>query len=168
MIMPVERDDASIMRYVVALAWRNVREQTGGPFAAMIIDNDTGHVVSHGVNLVTSANCSVLHAEIIAIIIASERRKAWNLSEGGSVTLFTSSEPCAMCLGAIPWSGIQRVVVAARDEDVRASGFDEGAKPDKWVEKFSQRGISVVRDVEREAALEVLAYYAQHGGIIYG
>ena len=72
-----------------------------------------------------------------------------------------------MCMGAIPWSGVSRIVVAARDEDVRAIGFDEGVKPTDWIGVYQRRGISVRRDVLREESIAVLRAYAERGGLLY-
>ena len=72
-----------------------------------------------------------------------------------------------MCMGAIPWSGVHRIVVAARDEDVRAIGFDEGVKPIDWIDVYRRRGIDVTRDVLRDDAVAVLRAYAQGGGLLY-
>ena len=81
--------------------------------------------------------------------------------------LVTSTEPCAMCLGSIPWSGLKKVICGARDEDARAIGFDEGAKPEQWVKTLAERGIEVSLDVLREEAKEILIRYHQSGGLIY-
>ena len=72
-----------------------------------------------------------------------------------------------MCLGATPWSGVRHLVCAARDEEARAAGFDEGAKPALWVSALEMRGITVERDVLREEAAGVLREYAERGGEIY-
>ena len=72
-----------------------------------------------------------------------------------------------MCLGAVSWSGARRLVCGARDEDVRAIGFDEGPKPPDWIRELERRGISVVRDELRDEAAAVLRRYAEEGGIIY-
>jgi tRNA(Arg) A34 adenosine deaminase TadA len=72
-----------------------------------------------------------------------------------------------MCAGAIPWSGVVRVVTGALDADVRAIGFDEGAKPEAWAEALRERGIEVTEGVQREAAVAVLKGYAALGGTIY-
>ncbi len=72
-----------------------------------------------------------------------------------------------MCMGAIPWSGVSRVVIAARDEDVRAIGFDEGVKPIDWMGVYARRGISVCRDVQRDESIAVLRTYAERGGLLY-
>ena len=109
----------------------------------------------------------MFHAEVVAIINASEHMQSWDLSAEHGATLYTSAEPCAMCMGAIPWSGVHRVVIAARDEDVRVIGFDEGAKPSDWISVYQLRGISVRRDVLREESIAVLREYATRGGLLY-
>ncbi len=72
-----------------------------------------------------------------------------------------------MCLGAIPWSGLSRLFCGARDEDARAIGFDEGAKPSDWATALNQRGVQVERDLLRWKAVAVLNRYASSGGKIY-
>ena len=163
---PTSRGDDDIMRFVINLARANVEHGTGGPFACAIVC-DTGEILGIGVNLVEQERCSVFHAEIVAIMNASDRMQSWNLSDDAGATLYTSAEPCAMCMGAIPWSGVHRVVAAARDEDVRMVGFDEGAKPSDWISVYQRRGISVRRDVLREESIAVLRAYAERGGLFY-
>jgi len=161
------RDDTDAMRQALALARMNVQHGTGGPFAALIVHDASRRVVGIGVNLVGSAKCSVLHAEIVAIMLASEELASWDLGVQGPCTLYTTAEPCAMCMGAIPWTGIRRVVVAARDSDVRDIGFDEGAKPAAWVQSYERRGIAVVQDVLRDEAQLLLRDYVLGGGLMY-
>ena len=72
-----------------------------------------------------------------------------------------------MCFGAIPWSGVRRLVCGARDEDARAIGFDEGPKLPDWVDALEARGIAVVHDVLRDEAVAILRHYQESGGIIY-
>lgn len=163
---PEGHSDDDLMRYALALAKRNVEERTGGPFAAVVVD-EHGRVVGIGVNLVTSVGCSVLHAEIVAIMMASETLGTWSLADHGHLTMVVTAEPCAMCLGAIPWSGVRRVVTSVRDADIRAIGFDEGNKPDAWIEYYNARGITVRRDVLREDGISVLDAYVASGAPIY-
>lgn len=158
------RDDR--MRYVLALGRENVRRE-GGPFAAAIFNIDTGECVGKGVNLVQALNCSMLHAEVVAIIEAESCLHSYTLSGHGKFELYSSAEPCAMCLGAIPWSGVQRLICGARDEDVRAIGFDEGAKPDPWQDALRFRGIEVFDGVLRAEAVDLLTSYLRNGGTIY-
>jgi tRNA(Arg) A34 adenosine deaminase TadA len=157
------------MRLVIRLAQLNIEHQSGGPFGAGIFEMRTGRLVAVGVNLVESANCSIAHAEVLAIAVAQQTAGHYDLGtkEGTGYELVTSAEPCAMCLGAIPWSGVRSLVCGARDEDARLIGFDEGAKPDNWPESLESRGIRVLRDVLRKEAQVVLLDYQARGGLIY-
>ena len=157
------------MQLAIRLAQLNINHGTGGPFGAGIFECQTGRLVAIGVNCVESLNCSIAHAEMMAIAIAQRATGSYDLAGEADVTyeLVTSTEPCAMCLGAIPWSGVQSVVCGARDEDARAIGFDEGPKPDNWVKALEDRGISVRRDVLRDQAKAVLLEYSERGGLIY-
>jgi tRNA(Arg) A34 adenosine deaminase TadA len=156
------------MNLVIALARRNVQQQTGGPFAAAVFDPG-GRLVSAGVNMVTASNCSVLHAEIVALALAQKALGRYDLSEGGRLAyeLAAAAEPCVMCFGAVHWSGVKRLVCGARGEDVQAIGFDEGPKPPDWVAALEHRGIAVQRDVLRAEAAAVLREYVAAGGLIY-
>jgi tRNA(Arg) A34 adenosine deaminase TadA len=131
--------------------------------------DDSGKLISLGVNIVEASNCSVLHAEIVAIALAQKALGRYDLSDGGKehYELVASTEPCAMCFGAVPWSGVSRLVCGARDEDARSIGFDEGPKLANWVKAMEQRGITVVRDVLRDEAAAVLREYGEGGGTIY-
>ena len=160
-------DPEARMRSVIALAHRNIDEKTGGPFAAAIFDPASGRRLSVGVNLVPSEQCSVLHAEIVAILLAQRRLGAWNLAEVGALELVTSCEPCAMCFGAIPWSGVRKVCCAASDQDARDIGFDEGPKVADWAAALEARGITVEQGRQRTAARGVFTAYAAQGGLIY-
>jgi tRNA(Arg) A34 adenosine deaminase TadA len=157
------------MRLIIKLARLNIEHKTGGPFGAGIFESKSGRLISVGVNLVESADCSIAHAEMIAIAVAQRVIGSYDLSagKGGIYQLVTSTEPCAMCLGAIPWSGVRSVVCGARDEDARSIGFDEGHKPSDWIKSLESCGISVVRDVLREQAKAVLLEYGKQGGLIY-
>ena len=156
------------MRVVIELAKRNIEKQTGGPFAAAIFDQQ-GKLIAPGINMVMTTNCSILHAEIVAIALAQKVLGRYDLSNGGTdkYDLVSTTEPCAMCLGAVPWSGVSRLICAARDEDACKIGFDEGSKPDDWIGKFEKRGITVLRDILRDEAIKVLEKYKTSGGTIY-
>ena len=157
------------MRFVIELSKANIHHATGGPFAAGIFRINDGSLFAAGVNLVTSVHCSVLHAEITALMAAQQKAGTHDLSSEDlpSYELVTSTEPCAMCLGAIAWSGIRRLVCGARGADAEGIGFDEGEKPPAWDEALVRRGISVVRDVCRKEAAAVLEDYRAKGGLIY-
>ena len=162
-------DDAR-MKLALALARANIEQGTGGPFGAAVFEAASGGLLSAGVNLVTSVHCSIAHAEMVALAAAQQSLGHHDLGFAvpGGCILVSSAEPCAMCLGALPWAGISRLVCAARDEDVRAVGFDEGDKPPDWPALLQARGISVTRDLMRAEAIDILQRYQASGGEIYG
>ena len=155
------------MQLAVALSEENVRQNTGGPFAAVVVNEGSNELVSAGVNLVTTAGLSVAHAEIVALSLAQTAIKGWNLSDAGTLQLVTTCEPCAMCFGAVPWSGVKSLVCGAGKQDAEAAGFDEGDKPDDWVNSLQRRGIVVQCGVLSAEAAAVLAGYRKDGGTIY-
>lgn len=155
------------MQFVIAAANKNIVEATGGPFAAAIFTAATGELVALGVNLVVEQGLSMLHAEMVAISLAERKLGQFNLVQHNEAyELYSSAEPCAMCLGAIEWAGVNKLVCAATDSDVRAIGFDEGLKPDGWQEKFIESGIEVVTAIENDASNAVLQAYKK-SGLIY-
>lgn len=157
------------MQFVIDAAHENIRESSGGPFAAAVFEADTGRLVSLGVNLVTNQGLSILHAEIVAMTLAQRKLGIYDLGAAGLPRheLVTSAEPCAMCFGAIPWSGISRLVVGARDADARSIGFDEGPKLSGWQMELENRGITVTVDIKRVEASMVLKEYLALGGHLY-
>ena len=155
------------MQLAIALSKESVLQKTGGPFGAVVVHEETGELISVGINLVTTAGLSIAHAEMVALSLAQLSMGQWNLSHSGPLQLVTSCEPCAMCFGALPWSGINSLVCGARKEDAEEAGFDEGDKPDQWVASLHNRGIEVQRGVLRSEAASVLAYYRDTGGPIY-
>ena len=157
------------MAFVIETARLNVERGAGGPFAAAVFERDGGALVSLGVNLVTTAGLSMLHAEIVALALAQHKSGGFDLAAPGlpAHELVSSAEPCAMCLGAAPWSGVTRLVFGARGADVEGVGFDEGAKPENWRGALAARGIDVVCDVHRARAAAVIRDYARKGGAIY-
>lgn len=156
------------MRFVLDLLRANIAAG-GGPFAAAVFEADGGRLLAAGVNRVVAGHCSTAHAEILALSLAQQRIGNHDLGAAGLPTheLVASAAPCAMCLGAIAWSGVRRVVCAARAEDVAALGFDEGPKPDSWVDALQARGIAVVTDLLRADAVALLHGYRAAGGPIY-
>jgi tRNA(Arg) A34 adenosine deaminase TadA len=153
----VTSEDA-LMDLLNDLAARNVEEGTGGPFAAAIYDNSTGEIVSIGVNLVLSANLSFAHAEMVTLSLAQQALGEWSLNaDGRARTLMINAQPCAMCMGAIVWSGIAAIDFAALGSDVEAlTGFDEGPVSAAWQDELESRGISVKVGRGEHAAHRVL------------
>ncbi len=108
------------MRRAIELAIENVRAGRGGPFGAVVVKD--GRIVAEGANLVTSSNDPTAHAEIVAIRAACRALGAFQLT---GCELYTSCEPCPMCLGAIYWARPQRVYYGASAHDAAAAGFDD-------------------------------------------
>jgi tRNA(Arg) A34 adenosine deaminase TadA len=161
--------DEERMALVVRLARENVRHGTGGPFGAAIFEGASGRLIAVGVNRVVPLNNSVLHAEVVAMMMAQARLGVYSLSLEGlpEHELFTSCEPCAMCLGAIQWSGVRRVVWAATREDAGRLHFDEGPVFRASYLYLAARGIRFSAGPLREEARTVLAEYEKGGGEIY-
>jgi len=107
------------MRQAIALALENIRNG-GGPFAAVIAKN--GALIATGANRVTTANDPTAHAEIVAIREACKRLESFQLDH---CDLYTTCEPCPMCLGAIYWARPARVFYASSAADAAAAGFDD-------------------------------------------
>lgn len=162
-------DDAARMRFVVDLARRNVDSGCGGPFAAAVFESGSGALLAAATNLVVASHCSTAHAEVLALSLAQQARGSHDLGAADfpAVELVTSCEPCAMCLGAIAWSGVRRVVSGASGGDAEALGFDEGPKPADWAGEMRRRGIEVVEGILRAEAVAVLQAYRAAGGRIY-
>lgn len=157
------------MRVAISLAETNVANGSGGPFGALVVGVESGRVVAVGVNRVAPGNCSSAHAEIVALSLAQQWLGTPSLADTplGPLELVSSCEPCAMCLGAIPWSGVSSLLCGASKADAEAVGFDEGDRPESWVEQLERRGVRVRLGILRTAAAEVLTRYARSGGSIY-
>jgi tRNA(Arg) A34 adenosine deaminase TadA len=155
------------MQLAVALSAENVRRDTGGPFGAIVVQEGTNRLIGVGVNLVTTLQMSAAHAEIVALTLAQRAVESWNLGSVGEVQLVSSCEPCAMCFGAVPWSGVSSMICGARKSDAELAGFDEGDKPENWTGTLQKRGIDVRLDVLRDEAALVLSDYAKGDGAIY-
>ncbi|HEC05753.1 MAG TPA: nucleoside deaminase [Thiolapillus brandeum] len=157
------------MSLAIEASRQNVRRKTGGPFAAGVFESENGRLVALGVNLVTVENLSMLHGEMVALALAQRKLRTWDLGQQGmpALEIVTSTEPCAMCLGGICWSGVTRVVSGATEADARRLGFDEGPKPEDWLLELRQRGIEVNSEVLRSEAVAVLDAYRQEGGVVY-
>ncbi len=163
-VRPMPTDEERV-RFVLALARRNI-EEGGGPFAAAIFDERDG-LVAAGANLVVPGGSSLLHAEVVAILAAQGRTGRYALRAGGRHQIVTSCDPCAMCLGAIHWAGLARLVTAAFSEDARAVGFDEGPVDDASFGYLERRGMTLRRGVLRKEGADLLEAYAAAGGVIY-
>lgn len=157
------------MALVHELANRNFVAGNGGPFAAVVADSDTGEIVSIGVNVVLSSGLSSTHAEVTAISLAQAGLGSWDLAAvRPGLELVVNWRPCAMCFGAVLWSGVQRLVVAGDGPDLeRLTGFDEGPVVSDWAAQLASRGITVEQDVLRDGAIATYTAYGASQALVY-
>jgi len=167
----VYADNESRIALAIDLSRRNVAHRSGGPFGAAVF-NEAGRLIGIGVNRVVPSNCSIAHAEMMAVATCQQRMQRFRLNDGdgdgdGRIILATSSPPCAMCYGALIWAGIDELLIAARSDDVQTlAGFDEGPLPADWAGELEKRGIRVQRDLMRDHARDVLRDYGE-SGVVY-
>jgi tRNA(Arg) A34 adenosine deaminase TadA len=162
-------DDLEKMRLAIAVSRENVERGTGGPFGAAIFERDSGRLVAVGMNSVVRFNNCTLHGEMVAFMMAQQRVGSFTLSASTLPVheLFTSCEPCAMCLGATLWSGVKRVVYGAGREDASRLHFEEGPVFPESYRYLEDRGITIRRNVLRDEAKAVLELYRAKSGRIY-
>jgi tRNA(Arg) A34 adenosine deaminase TadA len=158
------------MRAAVELAELNVRHGTGGPFGAVVLELPTKKIVGWGVNL-SVASGSIFHAEVSAIWSAQQALGRTDLAASARwrYILVSTAAPCAMCAGALVWSGVSKLIVGATSADVeRIVGFDEGPLRKDIFAQFRRRGIEVRRGVLRQDCCRVLQAYVSSEGPVYG
>lgn len=157
------------MALVLDLGHEQVRRASGGPFTAAVFERDSGALVAVGVNLAVPSHNCVLHAEVVALMMAGARLHSHSLGGEGMPPheLVSSCEPCAMCLGATFWSGAARLVTGATKADAEAIGYDEGPVFPESYSYLERKGVEVMRGVMREEARAVFAEYQAGGGVIY-
>lgn len=166
---PAYASDVDRMRVAIAVSRQNVQRGTGGPFGAAIFEARSGRLVSVGMNSVVRLSNCTLHAEMVAFMMAQQRVASFTLHAPGlpEHALYTSCEPCAMCLGATLWSGVRRVVCAAARDDASRLNFEEGPVFPQSYTYLEERGITIVKNVLRDDARAVLELYRRTGGSVY-
>ncbi len=160
---PISSNEDKI-RFVIDLACENVRQGTGGPFGAAIFCIATDELVAVGVNRVVPSGQSWAHAEMTAISRAQTQLNTLNLD---GYVLVTSSEPCAMCFGAVPWSGVNVMIYGANKDAAELAGFDEGDKVEDWHDALEKRNVKVIGPLLKDEANRAFEIYGQQGGVIY-
>lgn len=114
------QDKMKFMKEAIGLARENLKLKNGGPFGAVVVKD--GKIVGRGMNSVTSANDPTAHAEINAIREACENLESFQLTD---CDIYSSCEPCPMCLGAIYWARPRKLYFAASRDDAAKAGFDD-------------------------------------------
>jgi tRNA(Arg) A34 adenosine deaminase TadA len=162
-------NDLDKMRLAIRMSRENVERESGGPFGAAIFERDSGRLVSVGMNSVLRYNNCTLHGEMLAFMMAQQRVGSFTLGGAGMPVheLFTSCEPCAMCLGGTLWSGVKRVVYGAGREDASRLNFEEGPVFPESYKYLEDRGITIQRHMLRDEAKAVLELYRKKSGKIY-
>ncbi|MBZ5643519.1 MAG: nucleoside deaminase [Acidobacteriia bacterium] len=145
----------AFMQEAIRLAVENVRSGKGGPFAAIIVKQD--RIIAAGANSVTSTNDPTAHAEVTAI---REACRALNTFQLTGCEIYTSCEPCPMCLGAIYWARPDRVYFAATASDAAGAGFDDSFIYEELKRPHAGRRIPF-EGMMREAGLEPFRAWVQ-------
>jgi guanine deaminase len=150
------------MREAIDLSRDNIRTGKGGPFAAVIVKN--GIVIARGTNLVTSTNDPTAHAEIVAIREACRSIGSFQLDE---CEVYTSCEPCPMCLGALYWARPKAIYFANTRDDAAAIGFDDRAIYDEFTRRPGERKIPMVQLLREEAQVAFHEWQKKGDKILY-
>jgi tRNA(Arg) A34 adenosine deaminase TadA len=144
---PPDNEDESHLRRAIALAREHMLAGHGGPFGAVIARD--GKILGEGWNQVTTANDPTAHAEVVAIRAATQAAGSWMLP---GATLYTSCEPCPMCLAAAWWARVERIVFAANREDAAAAGFDDSALYAEVARPLEERHLPITSALPDEGA----------------
>ncbi len=145
--------DRKFMTRAIELARNGVETNAGGPFGCVVVKN--GEIVGEGSNRVTSTNDPTAHAEIVAIREACSRLNTFQL-EG--CTIYTSCEPCPMCLGAIYWARPERVFYACTRDDAADIGFDDDFIYEELEKNNGERELELT-NLMRDEALVVFGQW---------
>jgi tRNA(Arg) A34 adenosine deaminase TadA len=134
------------MKEAIDLASDNVHKANGGPFGAVVVK--AGKVIGRGINQVTSANDPTAHAEIVAIREACQYLDTFNLK---GCSIYSSCEPCPMCLGSIYWAGIDKLYYAATKDDAEKASFRDADIYTEFTLPKEKRKIPTIQLMHKEA-----------------
>ncbi|MDN5850107.1 MAG: nucleoside deaminase [Nitrococcus sp.] len=156
-------DHAAFMRRAIELSHEKMNAGVGGPFGAVIVRND-GTVIAEGWNRVWSAMDPTAHAEMVAIRRACRALGTYYLAD---CSIYTSCEPCPMCLGAIYWARLQVIYYANTRTDAAAIGFDDSFVYDEIARPPSERSVPALRLLGDEAAAVFQAWQEKADKTVY-
>jgi guanine deaminase len=154
--------DNSFMARAIQLSLDNVHSGQGGPFGTVIVKD--GRIIAEGVNRVTSRNDPTAHAEVVAIREACARLGTFLLKD---CEIYTSCEPCPMCLGAIYWAHLARLYFANVAADAAKIGFDDSFIYHEFTQTFPQRRIPMIQLMHEEALAAFRAWQEKPNKILY-
>jgi tRNA(Arg) A34 adenosine deaminase TadA len=141
----ISPEDRAFMKMAIELSIENI-DNGGGPFGAVIVRD--GKLIATGANRVTPNNDPTAHAEVMAIRNACSRLQTFDLS---GCTVYTSCEPCPMCLSALYWAGIERICYANTKRDAAAINFDDSFIYDQLRLDYDRRSIHCEHFMRDEA-----------------
>jgi guanine deaminase len=144
---------SSFMARAIQLSIENVRSGQGGPFGAVVVKD--GEIIAEAANEVTVSNDPTAHAEVLAIRRACQKLGLFELK---SCELYTSCEPCPMCLGAIYWTRLARVYFGSFAADASKAGFDDSFIYREIAQPHAQRGIPMIQLMREEALASFRAW----------
>lgn len=157
-----QANDAGFLREAIQLAEAGMQRGDGGPFGCVIVKD--GAIIGRGNNRVTSTNDPTAHAEVVAIREACAALGNFQLT---GCTLYTSCEPCPMCLGAIYWARPDRIVFAATRQDAADAGFDDSLIYDELPLTPERRRILTQQDLRDEAQAVFLLWRGKSDKVAY-
>ena len=151
----MEKDHSEFMLEAIQLSISNVEGGNGGPFGAVVVKD--GKIIARGVNQVTAGNDPTAHAEIVAIRNACIVLNSFQLDD---CEIYTSCEPCPMCLGAIYWARPAKLFYANSKEDATAINFDDQFIYEEIAKPVEERKL-FTRQIMRESALEAFTKWSE-------
>ena len=151
-----------LMRHAIALSRKTMQENRGGPYGAVIAKNDT--VIALGENRVISTNDPTAHAEIVAIRAACQTLETFHLN---GCVIYTSCEPCPMCLSAIYWARIEKIYYANTRNDAAHIGFNDDELYKELTKPSSQRTKPMEQFLRDEALLVFQEWQTKEDKIQY-
>ena len=146
MTMEERKVHERFMKIAIKLSESNVLKAAGGPFGAVVVKD--GKVIAKSANKVTSTNDPTAHAEVSAIRLACKKLKTFDLS---GCVIYTSCEPCPMCLGAIYWARIDKIYYANTKKDAAEIDFDDNFIYEEIGRPMQQRKLPVIQLLRNEA-----------------
>lgn len=151
----MQKEHEKFMKMAIALSINNVAQSLGGPFGAVIVKD--GKLIAASANKVTTTNDPTAHAEISVIRKACKKLMTFDLS---GCVIYTSCEPCPMCLGAIYWARIQTIFYANTKKDAAGIGFDDQFIYDEIDLDMDKRKVPVIQILREEAQQAFLQWTA--------
>lgn len=155
-------DHNDFMREVISLAIENVESGRGGPFGALVVRD--GEIIARGTNRVTTEHDPTAHAEVVAIRGACAAIDDFELT---GCTLYTSCEPCPMCMGAVYWARLDRVVYASTRADAAEAGFDDHHIYEELARPPAERRIPMKQMLREEGQQAFNAWLDFEGRVEY-